>query len=263
MELTDPQRRTLEQLIGTERPVFAADLAQRLRDRIEEAARGLELTEVLWLGKECLNDLGKCEGMFWSKLSGEGLPFVHNAATAVGVVQHRAIEAVVGAREPPGSARGRAHGRDAHGRPGGALRRVLARAERSRTGRPADGGRPPDRVVRRIVPTAARPAPRPVADRRAVDARRAARGSLVVSGKVDLVLGRPDMAQPMRGQRLLIDLKTGGAYPEHARTTGRTRCCTRFGSASRPTASPRSSSRAARGRRRTSTRNSCSMRPIG
>ena len=41
-------------------------------------------------------------------------------------------------------------------------------------------------------------------------------GSLVVSGKVDLVLGRPDMAQPMRGQRLLIDLKTGGAYPEHA-----------------------------------------------
>ena len=66
MELTDPQRRTLEQLIGTERPVFAADLAQRLRDRIEEAARGLELTEVLWLGKERLNDLGKCEGMFWS-----------------------------------------------------------------------------------------------------------------------------------------------------------------------------------------------------
>ena len=41
-------------------------------------------------------------------------------------------------------------------------------------------------------------------------------GSLVVSGKVDLVLGRPDRTQPMRAQRLLIDLKTGGAYPEHA-----------------------------------------------
>ena len=39
-------------------------------------------------------------------------------------------------------------------------------------------------------------------------------GSLVVSGKVDLVLGRPDMAQPMRGQRLLIDLKTGSAWPQ-------------------------------------------------
>ena len=41
-------------------------------------------------------------------------------------------------------------------------------------------------------------------------------GSLVVSGKVDLVLGRPDTAHPTRAQRLLIDLKTGGAYPEHA-----------------------------------------------
>ena len=41
-------------------------------------------------------------------------------------------------------------------------------------------------------------------------------GSLVVSGKVDLMLGRPDRTQPLRAQRLLIDLKTGGAYPEHA-----------------------------------------------
>jgi hypothetical protein len=41
-------------------------------------------------------------------------------------------------------------------------------------------------------------------------------GDLVVSGKVDLVLGRPDRAEPMRATRLLIDLKTGGAYPEHA-----------------------------------------------
>jgi hypothetical protein len=41
-------------------------------------------------------------------------------------------------------------------------------------------------------------------------------GSLVVSGKVDLCIGRPDQTQPMRAQRLLIDLKTGGAYAEHA-----------------------------------------------
>ena len=44
MLLTDPQRRTLDRLIGTEeRPVFAADLRQRLVDRIEGAARELEL----------------------------------------------------------------------------------------------------------------------------------------------------------------------------------------------------------------------------
>jgi len=41
-------------------------------------------------------------------------------------------------------------------------------------------------------------------------------GALVVSGKVDLCLGSPDRTQPMRARRLLIDLKTGGAYPEHA-----------------------------------------------
>ena len=57
MQLTDPQRRTLEQLIGTtDRPVFPSDLAQRLRDRIEGAARGLDLSEALWLGKERLHD---------------------------------------------------------------------------------------------------------------------------------------------------------------------------------------------------------------
>ena len=216
MELTDPQRRTLEQLIGTERPVFAADLAQRLRDRIEEAARGLELTEVLWLGKERLNDLGKCEGMFWSKLSGEGPPFAHNAATAVGVVQHRAIEAVVGAREPL----------DPHAAALMAATRTADREERfaeywrelsgpeqddllmevARRTTLFEGSFPPLRDLRRDLSPIAELSMR----------AELLGGSLVVSGKVDLVLGRPDMAQPMRGQRLLIDLKTGGAYPEHA-----------------------------------------------
>ena len=101
MELTDPQRRTLQQLIGTgDRPVFPADLAQRLRDRIEEAARSLDLPDTLWLGKEKLTDLGRCEGAFASKIAGEAPPFEHGRASATGVLQHRAIEVVVGAREP-------------------------------------------------------------------------------------------------------------------------------------------------------------------
>src|SRR6476659_5563269 len=101
MQLTDPQRRTLQQLIGTgDRPVFPADLAQRLRDRIEGAARSLDLPETLWLGKEKLNDLGRCEGAFSSKIAGESPPFEHGRASATGVLQHRAIEVVVGAREP-------------------------------------------------------------------------------------------------------------------------------------------------------------------
>ena len=215
MQLTEPQRRTLDQLIGTERPVFPADLPQRLRDRIEEAARGLELHEVLWLGKERLNDLEKCEGMFWSKLSGESPPFAHNRATAVGVVQHRAIEAVVGAREAldPHEAAALAAERTAAKEERFAeYWRELARSEQddilmevARRTALFEGSFPPLRELRRDLTPLAELGMR----------AELLGGSLVLSGKVDLALGRPDQTQPMRAQRLLLDLKTGGAYPEH------------------------------------------------
>jgi len=216
MLLTEPQQRTLDQLIGTERPVFPADLPQRLRDRIEEAARGLELGDPLWLGKERLNDLDRCEGTFGSKLAGEGPPFAHSRATAVGVVQHRAIEVVVGAREPL----------EAHDAASIAATRTADREERfaeywrdlgtaeqddllmevARRTALFEGSFPPLRDLRReLAPMVELPMKAELLG-----------GSLVVSGKVDLVVGRPDRMQPMRAQRLLIDLKTGGAYPEHA-----------------------------------------------
>jgi hypothetical protein len=70
-ELTDPQRRTYENLIGTgPRPSFSADLPQRLRDRIEEALAGLELAEPLWLGKEKLTrEAGReADGIGWDRI---------------------------------------------------------------------------------------------------------------------------------------------------------------------------------------------------
>jgi PD-(D/E)XK nuclease superfamily len=216
MQLTEPQQRTLDQLIGTERPVYPADLAQRLRDRIEEAARGLELNDVLWLGKERLNDLTRCEGTFWSKLSGEGPSFAHNRSTALGVVQHRAIEVLVGARddldphEVASLAAIRTAEREERFRE---YWRDLPRAEQedllmevARRTLLFEGSFPPLRELRReLAPTAEVPIKAELLG-----------GSLVVSGKVDLMLGRPDRTQPYRAQRLLIDLKTGGAYPEHA-----------------------------------------------
>lgn len=217
MELTDPQRRTLEQLIGTgERPVFPADLPQRLRDRIEGATRGIELSDLVWLGKERLNDLDRCEGTFWSKLTGEGPPFAHSRATAVGVVQHRAIEVVVGAREDldPHEAAVLAADRTAEREDRFAeYWRDLDRHEQDDilmevTRRTAlfEGSFPPLRELRRDL------SPIPELSMKA----ELLGGSLVVSGKVDLCLGVPDRTQPMRATRLLIDLKTGGAYPEHA-----------------------------------------------
>jgi len=217
MQLTDPQRRTLDQLIGTdERPVFPADLPQRLRDRIEEASRGLDVADVLWLGKERLNDLARCEGTFWSKLSGEGPPFAHSRATAIGVVQHRAIEVIVGAREDldPREAAELAADRTAEREDRFAeYWRDLDRHEQddvlmevTRRTTLFEGSFPPLRELRReLAPITELPMKAELLG-----------GALVVSGKVDLCLGSPDRTQPMRARRLLIDLKTGGAYPEHA-----------------------------------------------
>ena len=40
-------------------------------------------------------------------------------------------------------------------------------------------------------------------------------GALILSGRIDLVLGAPDRLEPTRATRLAIDLKTGNAYPEY------------------------------------------------
>lgn len=217
MELTDPQRRTLEQLIGTgTRPTFPADLAQRLRDRIEEAARELQLRDQLWLGKEKLNDRGRCEGKFHAAVAGEVPPFEHSPKSAAGVLLHKAIEVEVGSRRPL----------DPHAVAEVAVSRVLEREERFQEywlGRSEpeqdellmevvrrvalfQGSFPPLKDLRRDLT--------PISELR-VRAELLG-GALILSGQIDLVLGRPDQLDPTRATRLAIDLKTGGAYPEFA-----------------------------------------------
>jgi hypothetical protein len=100
VEMSEVQRRTLEQLVGTgERPVFPQDLSQRLRDRIEGALRGLDLSTQLWLGKSALNDHDRCRGLFHAGVEGEGEPFAHSRKTATGRLFHKAIELDVAGRE--------------------------------------------------------------------------------------------------------------------------------------------------------------------
>jgi hypothetical protein len=216
MQLTEPQRRTLDGLIGTgERPVFAPDLPQRLRDRIEGAVRGIEGPEPLWLGKETLNDRGRCEGAFHAKIAGEAPPFQHSPASAAGVLLHKAIEVEVGSRD----------GVDPHALAGAAADRLVDREERfadfwrERSSLEQDdllmqavrgltlfqGSFPPMRELRRQL------APTTEAGMRA----ELLGGALVLSGKIDLLLGAPDRLEPMRATRLAIDLKTGNAYPSY------------------------------------------------
>jgi hypothetical protein len=217
MLLTDPQRRTLDRLIGTEeRPIFAADLRQRLTDRIEGAARELELRDPLWLGKEALNQLARCEGRFAARLQREDPPFEHSLNTAAGVLVHKAIEVDVGARE----------GMDPHSIATTAAERLAEREERfaefwrEQTGSEQDdllmevvrkvtlfqGSFPPLRELRReMAPITELPVKAQLLG-----------GELTLSGKIDLVLGVPDRLEPNRATRLAVDLKTGGAWPEHA-----------------------------------------------
>jgi len=216
MQLTDPQRRTLEQLIGGgARPVFASDLTQRLRDRIESAVRGLDLSAQLWLGKERLHDHDRCEGLLQSQLEGEGAAFAHSAKTAGGVLAHRAVEVDMASRELL----------DAQGAAEIAARRLLAREERFADHWSVLATTEQDEALmeaaRRL--TLLRASFPPIRDlRRALAPVSELRvraellgGDLVVSGQIDLVLGLADPAQPMRATRLAIDFKTGDARPEH------------------------------------------------
>jgi len=216
MEMTSVQRRTLERLIGTgERPSFPADLVARLRDRIEEAARALELSEPVWLGKSHLNDLGRCPGLFDAVRAGERGPFAFSARFAVGRLAHKAVELEVAGRED----------RDPHGLVEEASARLVddgAFAEfwnaldplrcdellmdASKTLELFRSTMPPLRRMRRRL------APSTEWHLRA----ELLGGQVVLSGTLDLVLGASDAAEPGRATRLAIDLKTGRAWPEHA-----------------------------------------------
>ena len=216
MELTDPQRRTLEQLIGTgERPTFPGDLSQRLRDRIEDAVRELELPDTLWLGKEKLTDHGRCEGKYLSSISGEAPPFEHSVKSAAGVLLHKAVEVEVGSRD----------GLDPHRIAEVASDRLVEREERFAEYwnelDPVDRDDVLMEVVRRVTLFQATFPPlkelrrelTPIAEL-GLKAELLG-GGLVLSGRIDLVLGAPDKLEPSRATRLAIDLKTGGAYPEY------------------------------------------------
>ncbi|MBI3647477.1 MAG: PD-(D/E)XK nuclease family protein [Actinobacteria bacterium] len=216
LHLTEPQRRTLDELIGTgPRPEFPLDLSRRLRGRIEDAVRELDLRDQLWLGKEKLNDHARCEGKFLSQVLGESPPFEHSPRSAAGILLHKAIEVEVGSREPL----------DPHAIAARAAERLTEREERfSEYWRDLDRAQQDEHlmeVVRGVTLFQATFPPlremrhelAPVCEL-GVKAE-LLEGALVLSGRIDLVLGAPDRLEPGRATRLAIDLKTGGAYPEY------------------------------------------------
>jgi len=213
MDPTAPQRRTLEGLIGLGKaPDMGIDLADLLRARLDKEVRaagvdrsGWTARRPLWLGKGSLSDRERCGGLFLARITGETPPFEHSSASGAGVLFHKAIEIDV-ASERACDVRSvceRAALRLVDGdRSFGSYWSSLDELDRAEL--VAESER---RLV--LFRDSFPPLPRrwhPQAEFR-VHARLGG-GRVVLSGAPDLVLGR--------GRRLIIDLKTGGAWPEHA-----------------------------------------------
>lgn len=216
VELSPSQRRTLDRLIGPgERPVFSADVVSRLRDRIEEAVRAVELADPLWLGKSSLNDLARCPGLFDAVRAGERGPFSFTPRFAAGKLAHKAVELEVAGRED----------RDPHGLVEEAADRLIEDEAFRGFWDGLDGLRR-DETLMDAVKTlelfrSTMPPLRRMRRELAPSTEWHVRvellgGAVVLSGTMDLVLGSVSPVEPGRATRLAIDLKTGRAWPEHA-----------------------------------------------
>jgi len=207
MDLTPVQRRTLERLIGLgAAPAFDSDLAGRIRAGLES---GLQATlpgegDPIWVGKGLLNDMQRCEGLFQASLLREGPPFEHGPRTAAGALFHKAIEidALTERELDP---------RTVGERSAASLGRADPRFEVFWTGLDqiersellAEAGRHVDLFRTSFPPLSRRWAPQ-------TELRLKVRllgGRVVLSGAPDLALGRT--------RKLLLDFKTGKAWPEH------------------------------------------------
>jgi hypothetical protein len=193
-----------------ERPAFdprlKAELRAELEERLGPVAAQVPDGEVLWISKHLLSTVHGCEGLF---LAQEAEEFAWTPATARGTVAHKAIELSVNWRGDPA--------------PGDlvdeAIARLIAGTEHiaGYLGGLGEGERAELRseaVERTTMFLECFPALearwRPVTESRLradlCDDR------VVLRGKVDLTVGRPDGT---RAGKVLLDLKTGGFAPAH------------------------------------------------
>jgi hypothetical protein len=211
-ELTPAQRRVTEELLalGQPRPRFDPALAADLRARLEEGLAPLAdalAPDVLWLSKHALAQVHACEAHY---LAEQGPMGEWSVATAEGEVTHRAIQLSVAVSPTPPPLELVDHAlaelaADSAGSLGWfvATLPVAARAELR--------ARAANAVATFLECWPALPGswwPRTELRLRA----ELCGARIVLSGKVDLVLGRAVGAE---ARCLFVDLKTGGRYPTH------------------------------------------------
>ena len=208
--LNPTQERTLELLRRSTTPVtfdpdVIASLTGDLSDAIEHLTQRVVAAsdETIWLSKSKIGSVLGCEYHHLHPAE-----FVWNAALAAGTVAHRAIELLVGWRgEPiPATLVAEAIERliDAPGNIGDWLAQ-MSEADRADLVNAAV-----DRVVKftesfppldmRFIPVAES------------SVRWPEKGAIVLAGKTDLTLGRAENGE---ARKVIIDLKTGGMWPNH------------------------------------------------
>jgi len=193
-----------------ERPEFdprlRAELRAELQERLAPVAARVPVGEVLWVSKHLLSSVHGCEGMF---LAQEAEDFAWSPQTARGTVSHKAIELSISWRGDPSAGE----------LVDEAIARLIAGGDRlaDYLGGLGEGERAElhgEAVERTAMFLECFPRLearwRPVAESRLrADLND---DKIVLSGKVDLTVGRPEGT---RAGKVLIDLKTGGFAPAH------------------------------------------------
>lgn len=218
-ELTPVQLRVLDELMarGRPRPRFAPALAEDLRGRLEDAIAPLlgDATSdavgddgPLWVTKGALSEVHACEAHHLDQVD-QG--FTWNAGNARGTVAHRAVELTLSSRRPAAPLELVDRALDSLGAddPRGVLRPWLADATDVEV---ADLRAGANDAVAKFIECwpPLKPAWSPRTETKiGVDL---CGDRVVLRGKVDLVLGQ---ARGDEARVLVVDLKTGRAYPSH------------------------------------------------
>lgn len=208
---SNPTQARINELLrspGTERPSFDAELGEDLRSQLDQGleAAAAELDDVLFVGKYPLAMVHGCEARF---LAEDGRPFELRLPMVAGTVAHKAIQLSQYAAVDPLPA----------DLVDGALERIAG--DQDRTADWLDAASPAERAdvmalaTERVVKFLECFPPlrrnwRPVTEM----AMRAelCDGRIVLSGRVDLAMGKPTGTQ---ANKAFIDLKTGGRAPYH------------------------------------------------
>jgi PD-(D/E)XK nuclease superfamily len=197
------QERTEAALARARPESWPEDYPAGLRQRLERRLAAIPLEGALWLSKARLDGLARCEGSFEAEVNGERGPFEYGFRAAVGAVAHGGIQADV-ASERSMDAR--------------SLIDYSLRTQLADTRFLAHWSALEELERRQILAEATRELALfremfPPFERRAQPLSelplkvRLLEGRITLSGRPDLVLGRPPS--------IVIDFKTGDPRPEH------------------------------------------------